>query len=151
MTLSPNHVNHTRWDGVFDEAVESVRRRDLGRAVSTIHRLRRWQHRQANYGLVNIVWHDAELSWLEGLALTRARRFKDADAVWARLTQTILRDGYSFSQSMLQVLPCDVCAQRRFDFGPTWDHVAVAIAELPRDSEVLKTALAAHARKGTLD
>jgi hypothetical protein len=106
-----------RWEREFDEVVRVAGRRRLRESLERIHRLRSWQRRQAEHGVENHSWHDAELLWLEGVVLERARRTRRAALVWARLA-TLLEDA---GASEAWYLPrCHTCARRELTFAPSW-------------------------------
>jgi len=69
---------NTRWETLFDEAVTLASRRRLSSSLSMIKRIRSWQHRQS---FENHSWHNAELLWLQGLVLERARQRTKARSV----------------------------------------------------------------------
>lgn len=83
----PWDTRNTRWETLFDQAVTLADARRLSDTLSMLKRIRSWQHRQKRYGRENHDWHDAEVLWLQGVVLERARQPSKADPVWLRLAQ----------------------------------------------------------------
>jgi hypothetical protein len=126
-------TRNTRWETLFDEVAAVAASRRLSAPLSLIKRLRAWQHRQTRHGNENHSWHDAELLWLQGVALERARQRSKARVVWhrlARVFQTELRHEDWF-------LPrCPRCAERTLGFAPNWFTVASQLRARRNSSDV---------------
>jgi tetratricopeptide (TPR) repeat protein len=123
-------ARNTRWETLFDEAVALASNRHLSDTLSMLTRIRSWQHRQTRNGTQNHDWHDAELLWLQGVVLERARQGAKAAGVWQRLARrfkVIARRESSF-------LPqCARCAERVLEFAPSWFSVATQLRERAGD------------------
>src|SRR5687767_8596422 len=123
---------------LFDQAVALAEARRLSDTLSMLKRIRSWQHRQSRYGKENHDWHDAELLWLQGVVLERARQPSRADRVWLRLARVykeIARLGES------SFLPrCARCAERVPGFALSWFSVATQLRD--RAADVSATAVA---------
>jgi hypothetical protein len=101
-----------------------------------LKRIRSWQHRQSRYGKENHDWHDAELLWLQGVVLERARQPSKADPVWLRMAR-VYRDITRLGESAF--LPrCSRCAERVLGFAPSWFSVATRLRD--RAADVAATA-----------
>jgi tetratricopeptide (TPR) repeat protein len=128
---NPWDTRNTRWETLFDQAVTLADARRLSDTLSMLKRIRSWQHRQTRYGRENHDWHDAELLWLQGVVLERARQPSKADPVWLRLAQVyqvIARSGES------AFLPrCARCAERVLGFAPSWFSVATQLRDRAGD------------------
>jgi hypothetical protein len=124
-----------RWEEEFDGAVAATAARRLRDAMSRIHRLRAWQHRQTEYGPTNHSWHDAELAWLEGVLLFRARRTKESAHAWARLAAVFKRAGGLEGFYLPQ---CARCAARVLPFAPSFLSVARALRPCHHDPIALQ-------------
>ena len=135
----------TRWEREFDEVIRVAEGRRLRESLERIHRLRSWQRRQAEHGVENHPWHDAELLWLEGVILERARRSREAAPVWTRLARLLetagaLEDWY---------LPrCHTCARRELPFAPSWLTTARQLRAERGDRVRLAASLSRVARSG---
>jgi tetratricopeptide (TPR) repeat protein len=127
----PWDTRNTRWETLFDQAVTLADARRLSDTLSMLKRIRAWQHRQSRYGKENHDWHDAELLWLQGVVLERARQPTKADPVWLRLArvyEVIARGGES------AFLPrCARCAERVLGFAPSWFSVATRLRDRAAD------------------
>jgi hypothetical protein len=96
-----------------------------------LKRIRSWQHRQSRYGKENHDWHDAEILWLHGVVLERARQPSKADPVWLRLAR-VYKDIARLGESAF--LPrCARCAERVLGFAPSWFSVATQLRERAAD------------------
>lgn len=130
-------ARNTRWETLFDEAVALASNRRLSDTLSMLTRIRSWQHRQTRNGTQNHDWHDAELLWLQGVILERARQGAKAADVWqrlARLFKVIARRESSF-------LPqCARCAERVLEFAPSWSSVATQLRERAGDVPAIAAA-----------
>jgi hypothetical protein len=137
----------TRWELLFDRAVESAANRNVPQTQALIKRVRAWQHRQTRNDLANHLWHDCELLWLEGVVLEHAGRTAQARRIFLRLARvfaTSLRDNQTWSLPL-----CPRCAKRTLGFARTWFDVASAVRTLPTE-DVTADVLRAYA-KGTED
>jgi hypothetical protein len=107
----------TRWELECDAAVASANRRRLSETLGRIHRLRSWQRRQTKFSRDNHEWHEAELLWLEGVVLERARRYQQARIVWGKLAEICRRN----RGKEAWFLPhCPACAARKLGFAISW-------------------------------
>ena len=110
----PWDTRNTRWETLFDQAVTLAEARRLSDTLSILKRIRSWQHRQKRYGKENHDWHDAQLLWLQGVVLERARQPSKADSVWLRLAR-VYKDIARLGESAF--LPrCARCAERVLGF-----------------------------------
>lgn len=126
----------TRWESSFDQAVETASQRKLAKTLSLLSRVRSWQRRQTEHSLENHDWHSAELLWLEGVVLERARRRAQAGQVWVRLARLF---EHRFRRNKTWMLPlCERCAERSLGFAPNW--FAAAQRLLATEPEVAFTA-----------
>lgn len=142
----PMTVKNTapRWEAMFDDAVASAASRKLGSTVSMIRRIRRWQRHQYIHGPANHAWHLAELLWLEGVVLERARHFQRANTVWLKLADLYQVEAARWGDRWF--LPwCRECASRQLGFAPNWYSVALQLREVS-GSEALAALLQRHAR-----
>jgi tetratricopeptide (TPR) repeat protein len=99
-----------------------------------LKRIRSWQHRQKRYGKENHDWHDAELLWLQGVVLERARQPSKADSIWLRLAR-VYKDIARLGESAF--LPrCARCAERVLGFAPSWFSVATQLRDRAADVSV---------------
>jgi hypothetical protein len=114
-------TRHTRWEELFDELVVIAASRRLSLTLNLIKRLRAWQHRQPEHGNENHRWHDAELWWIQGVVLERARQRSRAKVVWRRLS-TVLETDLKGEHWFLPT--CPRCAERVLGFAPNWFTVA---------------------------
>jgi hypothetical protein len=135
-------TRHTRWEELFDKAVELAANRRLSATLSLIKRIRAWQHRQPRHGNENHSWHDAELSWLQGVVLERARQRTRASRIWHRLGRFLETE----LKSEDWFLPkCGRCAERSLGFAPNWFSVASALRTHTGDLQPLPEALSERA------
>jgi tetratricopeptide (TPR) repeat protein len=127
----PWDTRNTRWETLFDQAVTLAAARRLSDTLSMLKRIRSWQHRQNRYGKENHDWHDAELLWLQGVVLERARQPSKADPVWLRLAR-VYKDIARLGESAF--LPrCTRCAERVLGFAPSWFSVATQLRDRAAD------------------
>ena len=139
----PSKNNGPQWEAMFDEAVALAATRHLGSTLSKIKRIRSWQRRQ--YGAANTLWHKAELFWLEGLILERARHVRRAEAIWTRLAELYLAETKTWGDKWF--LPwCTPCASRSLGFAPNWYSVALQLRSVSGGVEDLRASLQRHAR-----
>jgi hypothetical protein len=114
----------TRWEAEFDQAVSRAASRQLTETLGRIHRLRSWQRRQTRFSRENHEWHEAELLWLEGVVLERARRHRQATSVWATLGAIC----HTNRSSEAWFLPnCPACAARKLGFALSWLDAALIV------------------------
>ena len=114
-----------KWEEMFDEAVALASARQLAATLSKIKRIRSWQ-RQTDHGAANNSWHDAELLYLEALALDRARQTQKAQPVWTKLTKLYLKEKRQRGDDWF--LPfCKRCASRTLGFAPSWYVIACEV------------------------
>ncbi len=131
-----------RWEERFDDAVRLVRERRLGEALDAIDGLRIWQHR-GRYDHGDHSWHDAELLWLRGLALERARRGRKALDAWGRLADLLIKE----RRNGPWILPiCSVCASRQLGIGDNWHSVAKVVHPTTGDRAFIIAYLQSRAR-----
>lgn len=134
-----------RWEQEFDIAVRSAAALRLRESREHIHRLRAWQRRRTRHGRENHAWHEAELLWLEGVILERARRTQQASVVWRRLA------GIFAEHRHLEgwFLPgCPTCASRQVPFTVSWLSVARSLRSLEvADTAGVVKALSVAARE----
>ena len=141
-------ARNTRWHELFEAAVESVSSRRLSEALSRLDRVGSWQRRQTRNGTENHSWHDAEVLWLRGVALERARRRALARATWARLASAYAK---SLKRTISSFEPyCLRCGERELSFSPTWAAAARMLRELTdRDERAIAAALASYAQSSS--
>jgi hypothetical protein len=137
----------TRWEREFDEVIRAAGRRRLRESLERINRLRSWQRRQAEHGVENHSWHDAELLWLEGVILERARRRREAARVWTRLAALLERAGASEDWFLPR---CHSCARRELPFALSWLMAARLLRRERGDSLKLAGSLRRAARSSAV-
>ena len=131
----PWDTRNTRWETLFDQAVALADAGRLSDTLSMLKRIRSWQHRHSRYGKENHDWHDAELLWLQGVVLERARQPSKADPVWLRLAR-VYKDIARHGESAF--LPrCGRCAERVLGFAPSWFSVATQFRDRAADVAVI--------------
>ena len=138
-------AKNAEWDAEFEKVVGHVAARRLGDALNRIRRMRDWQRRQTRNSAQNHSWHDAELLWLEGVALERARRRVQATAVWTHLANLFRHEGWRESWYLP---PCPTCALRELGFAPSWLEAARTLRPYV-DSDSLPDAFARLVTGGT--
>ncbi len=141
-------VARDEWERRYDEAAELVSRRRLSDGLDALHKLQTWQRRVNNFG-VNHSWHDAEILWLEGVALERARRRRSAQLVWQKLAALTCRWAlhepraraifYDFPQ-------CERCAERALPFAPSWRTVVRELTPLLTQESLMAEYFAGRVR-----
>lgn len=138
-------ARNTRWHELFEAAVESVSSRRLSEAVSRLDRVGSWQRRQTRHGTENHFWHDAEVLWLRGVALERARRRALARATWTRLARLYAK---SVRRPISSFEPyCLCCGERELSFSPNWAAAARMLREVTdRDERAIAAALSSYAQ-----
>lgn len=142
---NPSNQQQTRWHVLFDEAVVLVGQRRLSDALAQLQRVRRWQRHQSQYGSENHAWHEAEVLWLSGVALERARQRKRAEVVWRRLARVYRRLEERGASSFLP--ECFACSRRELGFIPNWLSTARILKDQPgRDEQSTAILLADLAR-----
>ncbi len=122
------------WERRYDEAATLVASRRLSKALAALHKLHTWQ-RRGGYDSANYVWHDAEIFWLQGVALERARRRVAARAIWRRLAILVAREQARYGWRGLPF--CRVCVERNLPFAPSWHTVSKDVTLLLGDEAVL--------------
>lgn len=122
-----------KWEQSLDEAVELIEGRRLSQALRALARLRTWQHRGGS-GNANSAWHDAEILWLEGVALERARRGVQARLRWHKLAQLTIRES---SKSWWLHPFCMTCATRQLPFADNWFSIAKQISPISKDEALV--------------
>jgi hypothetical protein len=136
----------SRWDDLFDRAVESASRRRLAETLTLVNQARSWQRRQSPE--INTNWHRAELLWLEGVILERARRRTQAARVWTKLATFFERH---FRRTEFWMLPtCRRCAGRKLDFAPNWFTAAHRLRAVSPDVVDMSELLSTVARENPL-
>lgn len=136
-----------RWEMLFETAVTLAASRRLFATVSMLKRLLSWQHRQKDFGATNNKWHDAELLWLEGVALERARRRGRAKTIWLRLAKLYDRQvlPIPYGGDLFLTYPCQQCSTRTLGFADNWYSVALQLRSVS-GVEALARSLENHAR-----
>jgi hypothetical protein len=124
------------WESRFDDAVRLVSERQLSAALQAVKKLRTWQGR-GGWSNADHPWHRAELLWLEGVALERASRSRQAEATWQTLLELVRRERASPSGLLRR---CATCASRRLPFAKSWYETARDL-EYVVDDEVAAFAL----------
>ena len=136
---NPWDPHNTRWETLFDQAVSLADARRLSDTLSMLKRIRSWQHRQKRYGRDNHDWHDAELLWLQGVVLERARQPLRAGSVWLRLARAY--QGISSHGESAFLPRCAHCAERVLGFAPSWFSVATQLRERAGDIPAIAASL----------
>jgi len=138
-------ARNTRWHELFDAAVESVSRRRLSEALARLDRVGTWQRHQTRYGTENHVWHDAEVLWLRGVALERARKRTLARATWTKLARIYTKAAGRPLESFEPFCLC--CGERELTFSPNWLSASRMLREVAAQGETaVSIALAEYAR-----